>query len=187
MKNQTRTEYRGCGIYPAKPAVKRFSADRRWYVKMRMKPAAALDPPDPQRVFTGVSKSEDRSVIFMFSGQGAQYQNMGLGLYRTEPVFRKQIDRCSEILKPHMGIDLRDVLYQPDESRFERFGYQPDDDTRPACNICNIICRRKAMDVMGNRTPSHDRSQYRRIRCSLFFEECFPWRTLCIWWPPGVK
>jgi acyl transferase domain-containing protein len=47
----------------------------------------------------------------MFSGQGAQYVNMGLDLYKTEPVFKERIDQCSEILRPHLSFDLRDVLY----------------------------------------------------------------------------
>jgi acyl transferase domain-containing protein/acyl carrier protein len=32
-------------------------------------------------------------------------------LYRHEPVFRRELDRCCEILRPHLGLDLRDVLY----------------------------------------------------------------------------
>jgi acyl transferase domain-containing protein len=47
----------------------------------------------------------------MFSGQGSQYINMGLGLYETEPLFRRKIDEYSEILKPHLFLDLRTILY----------------------------------------------------------------------------
>lgn len=50
-------------------------------------------------------------VIFMFPGQGAQYINMGRGLYRTEPVYRRQFDRCADILSGHMGLDIRDILF----------------------------------------------------------------------------
>ena len=39
-------------------------------------------------------------------------------LYQVEPTFREQIDLCSEILKPHLEIDLRDVLY-PSEAQAE--------------------------------------------------------------------
>jgi amino acid adenylation domain-containing protein len=51
------------------------------------------------------------SVVFMFSGQGAQYVNMGLELYQTELVFREQVDYCVEFLKPLLDLDLRTVLY----------------------------------------------------------------------------
>jgi acyl transferase domain-containing protein len=72
---------------------------------------AALHISDPKRVFTNYCKPGDRSVAFMFSGQGSQYVNMGLELYRTEPTFQEEIDRCSELLETHIGLDLRDTLY----------------------------------------------------------------------------
>jgi len=52
----------------------------------------------------------------MFPGEGAQYPNMGRELYETEPLFREQVDRCAELLAPHLGLDLREVLY-PSEHR----------------------------------------------------------------------
>ena len=78
----------------------------------------ALDTLDAKRVFTSFQESKDRPVVFMFSGQGSQYINMSLELYQVEPTFRAQIDLCSEILKPHLGMDLRDVLY-PSEAQAE--------------------------------------------------------------------
>ena len=51
------------------------------------------------------------SVAFMFTGQGSQYINMGVGLYETEPVFRSHIDRCAELLAPLMEHDLRTILF----------------------------------------------------------------------------
>ncbi|HLP59158.1 MAG TPA: amino acid adenylation domain-containing protein, partial [Candidatus Deferrimicrobium sp.] len=41
---------------------------------------------------SGAAASEKSTIIFMFSGQGSQYVNMGLDLYRHEPVFRDLID-----------------------------------------------------------------------------------------------
>ncbi|MEH2381697.1 MAG: SDR family oxidoreductase [Nostoc sp.] len=70
---------------------------------------------DPQRVFTSFQELKERSVVFMFSGQGSQYVNMGRELYQTEPTFAKYIDLCSEILKPHLGFDLQSVLYPQEE------------------------------------------------------------------------
>ncbi|MBD0341961.1 MAG: type I polyketide synthase, partial [Microcoleus sp. Co-bin12] len=80
--------------------------------------AIALDNLDPKRVFTNLQESKNRPVVFMFSGQGSQYINMSLELYQVETTFREQIDICSEILKPHLGIDLRHVLY-PNEAQAE--------------------------------------------------------------------
>ncbi|WP_407884225.1 SDR family NAD(P)-dependent oxidoreductase [Scytonema sp. NUACC26] len=77
--------------------------------------ANALNPLDPERVLTSFIEPKARPVVFMFSGQGAQYVNMALELYQSEPTFREQVDICSEILKPHLGLDLRHVLYPSEE------------------------------------------------------------------------
>src|SRR5205085_6798525 len=66
----------------------------------------ALEARDPKRVMTLVQDQRDRPVVFMFSGQGAQYVNMARGLYETEPVFRQVVDQCAELLKPRLGLDL---------------------------------------------------------------------------------
>ncbi len=65
----------------------------------------------------GAVGTADRSnppVNFMFPGQGSQHVNMALAFYRSEPRFRDLIDRCSELLEPHLKVSLRDVLF-PDE------------------------------------------------------------------------
>jgi acyl transferase domain-containing protein/thioesterase domain-containing protein len=72
---------------------------------------AGLDGVRPGTAFESFSEPSHRDVIFMFSGQASEYVNMGLELYRREPVFRESIDRCSEILKPRLSMNLSDVLY----------------------------------------------------------------------------
>ena len=37
--------------------------------------------------------------------------NVGLELYQTEPTYCREVDHCSELLVPHLGLDLRQVLY----------------------------------------------------------------------------
>lgn len=88
-----------------------------WAIALCASPtdASALLTLDPKRVFTTFQESKDRPVVFMFSGQGAQYVNMGLELYQTEPTFQQTIDLCSEILKPKLGLDLRHLLYPSEE------------------------------------------------------------------------
>jgi acyl transferase domain-containing protein len=71
----------------------------------------SLETLDSRRVSTSIQVPMKPEVVFMFSGQGAQYVNMGLELYRTEPEFQEQVDRCSKMLLPHLAFDLRDVLY----------------------------------------------------------------------------
>lgn len=51
------------------------------------------------------------SVVFLFPGLGNHHVEMGLGLYRSEPVFREELDRCAALLRPHLGLELTSVLY----------------------------------------------------------------------------
>ncbi|WP_257236916.1 acyltransferase domain-containing protein [Nostoc sp. 'Peltigera malacea cyanobiont' DB3992] len=74
-----------------------------------------LNSQDPQRVFTHYQEPCNRPIMFMFSGQGAQYVNMGKELYQSEPIFKEQVDQCCELLKPHIGLDLRTVLYPSEQ------------------------------------------------------------------------
>jgi len=76
-----------------------------------------LETLNAQRVFTTFHESKKQPLVFMFPGQGAQYVNMGLELYQVEPKFREQVDICSELLYPHLGFDLRKVLYPSEEHR----------------------------------------------------------------------
>ncbi|MCH8559030.1 MAG: acyltransferase domain-containing protein, partial [Balneolia bacterium] len=55
--------------------------------------------------------ADEREVVFMFPGQASQYVNMGLDLYQNDPVFRKSMDECAELLKPLTGVDIRDLIY----------------------------------------------------------------------------
>ncbi len=71
----------------------------------------ALQNREPQRVLTHSTQQERPSIVFMFPGQGSQYANMGKELYKSEPVFRQWIDRCSELLEPELGLDLRSLIY----------------------------------------------------------------------------
>lgn len=73
--------------------------------------ALALLAHNSDKVRTIDSNGEDRPVIFMFSGQGAQYPDMGRGLYRSEPVFRKAFDRCSRAFRDSSGLDLKPIVF----------------------------------------------------------------------------
>jgi len=70
---------------------------------------AALSSLDPSRVNSFFTRDDNRPVVFMFPGQGAQYADMALDLYRTEPVYREEMDRCLNILAPLMEDDIKQV------------------------------------------------------------------------------
>jgi acyl transferase domain-containing protein len=73
--------------------------------------AEALRSRDPSRVFDGQAPEGERRVAFLLPGLGEQYEGMGRELYDGEPVFRRELDRCLELLRTEAGIDLRPVLF----------------------------------------------------------------------------
>ena len=80
--------------------------------------AYTLSSLDTKRVLSNSGQVKNRSVVFMFSGQGSQYVNMARELYETETYFQEQVDQCCDILQPHLGFNLRDILY-PTEDQTE--------------------------------------------------------------------
>jgi amino acid adenylation domain-containing protein len=74
---------------------------------------AVLSQRDRRRLPTRRSK-DNSQTYFLFPGQGSQQPNMAREIYETEPVFRKAVDLCAEILRPHLNEDLRSILYPAD-------------------------------------------------------------------------
>ena len=70
-------------------------------------------PEAGRRRIAGEAAAEPPPLVFLYPGQGAQYPGMGGDLYAEETVFRDAVDRCCELLRDGMGIDLRRVLYPP--------------------------------------------------------------------------
>ncbi len=80
--------------------------------QMQDKLRAFASGDQPAAVLRGeLPNSKPPEVVFLFTGQGAQYLNMGRRLYETQPAFRKTMDRCDEILRPYLKASLLDVLY----------------------------------------------------------------------------
>ena len=67
-----------------------------------------------------------RGVAFLLPGVGDQYPGLARGLYRDEPVFRREIDLCAELLLPHLGLDLREVLFAAEETAEDAAAAGPD-------------------------------------------------------------
>lgn len=74
--------------------------------------AAWLDDQPADNLFSGQMSSPRRpEVAFLFTGQGAQYVNMGRRLYETQPTFRRVMDQCEELLRPYLEKSLLSVIY----------------------------------------------------------------------------
>ncbi|MEV8326778.1 SDR family NAD(P)-dependent oxidoreductase [Kitasatospora sp. NPDC056731] len=59
-------------------------------------------------------------VAFLLPGQGAQYPGMALGLHRAHPVFRAALDEAADLLRPHLGLDLVELLRGGDADLLRR-------------------------------------------------------------------
>jgi acyl transferase domain-containing protein/acyl carrier protein len=71
----------------------------------------------------GIHDEGERPVVFLFSGQGSQHAEMGAGLYRVERVYREAFDACVEGLKPHLNLDLREVVFGGDAVALEQTAF----------------------------------------------------------------
>ena len=57
----------------------------------------------------------DKGLVWMFSGQGNQFVNMGRELYAENQVFRETVDYCATLLQPIIGLDIREVMYPTEQ------------------------------------------------------------------------
>ena len=80
---------------------------------------------------------------------------MGRGLYQHEKVFREHVDRCSEILLPHLELDLRNAIYQDGEQ--SKLDPPSSHNRRSSLSVFTG----PTMDVVGSTSRSDDRTQRR--------------------------
>lgn len=63
-------------------------------------------------MFTGSAAENGKpEVVFLFTGQGAQYAGMARQLFETQPTFRKTMEQCDELLRPYLERSLLSVIY----------------------------------------------------------------------------
>ena len=90
---------------------KRFP-HRRFLVSSSLDDATKiLEVGDPERILSAHLETPETQIAFMFPGQGAQHINMGRDIYDQESVFRREVDRCADLLLPLLGEDIRKVLF----------------------------------------------------------------------------
>ncbi|MEG4573875.1 SDR family oxidoreductase [Microcoleus sp. N3A4] len=95
---------------------------------------------DPKRVFTSIQETTAKPVAFMFTGLGTHYVNMAWELYQVEPTFQETIDRCCELLKPLLGLDLRDILY-PNRNQTANSSQQPNSTAQSSFDLRRMLGR----------------------------------------------
>lgn len=104
--------------YTLQTGRKEFPYKRFLAVRDREDAIEKLEKLPKTSVQTHSDHAEGREVVFLFPGQASQYVNMGRDLYRSNPVFKKHLDRCADILEPIMNVDIRELMY-PEPGREE--------------------------------------------------------------------
>ena len=91
-----------------------FACRRILIVQDAPQAVQALRQPRVAPVLTGGHQGGARPVAFMFSGQGSQHPGMGAALYDAEPQYQEAIDHCAALLQPHLGLDIRKIIFAKD-------------------------------------------------------------------------
>jgi phthiocerol/phenolphthiocerol synthesis type-I polyketide synthase E len=101
-----------------------------------------LSTPGSRRAVAGRVLGSAPAVVFLFPGQGAQRAGMGREVYAAEALFRREVDRCAEILAPEMGCDLRPILYPPASSSDAAGRIEQTDFAQPALFVVEYALAR---------------------------------------------
>jgi len=112
---------------------------------------AALGQENPKRVLSGRAEGSRRPLIFLLPGIGDHYVGMAHDLYEKGGVFKREVDRCADILKPHLGLDISTILY-------------------PVSRNWKTASERKGIDLkrmLGRRTDAPDNADARALNQTL--------------------
>ena len=68
---------------------------------------------------------DERKTVFMFTGQGSQYVNMGKLLYETNEVFKEAFVKCEKLFHPYLLCSIIELLYgeQADSDMIAKTAY----------------------------------------------------------------
>lgn len=71
---------------------------------------AKLESLSEKHVFESETKDQDKPLIMMFPGGGAQYAGMGIDLYASEPVYKEAFDACLNCIDTDAATVIRQLV-----------------------------------------------------------------------------
>ncbi len=87
-----------------------FGYRRAFICKDKQECIHALEGSAPRQVVENEALLGRHKIVYMFPGQGAEYPQMGKRLYRLQPVFRDEMDRCFEYFKSYAAYDVKSFM-----------------------------------------------------------------------------
>jgi len=94
-----------------------FDNRRVFVAQDREEAIELLESQNQRRVFTHSADQQDKQLVFMFPGGGAQYVDMGLGLYESEATFKQNMDSGFDVLKARTGLDYKQFIFTGNQDR----------------------------------------------------------------------
>lgn len=104
---------------------------------------------------------QKRKIVFMCTGSGAQYLNMGRNLYENEPYFKKLMDEGFSIIKELTGIEVKKVLYKEDIAA-ESFDINKNEFTQPIVFVFEYALAKLLMHwgIQPDKLIGHSTGEY---------------------------
>ncbi|GAL64249.1 malonyl CoA-acyl carrier protein transacylase [Algibacter lectus] len=87
---------------------------------------------DNKNIKTHLLNITSSELAFLFPGQGAQYLQMGKSLYTEEKVFKEAVDKCADLLKSYIKLDIRQIIYPEENSEEAELKLKDTKYTQPA-------------------------------------------------------
>jgi acyl transferase domain-containing protein/SAM-dependent methyltransferase len=115
---------------------------------------------DPRTRLGWAQAGESPEVVFLFTGQGAQYPGMGRSLYDSCPVFRAELDRCASILSSELDVPLLELIYGDAGPKIYETNY-----AQPATFAfeCALAAQWKAWGVTPSAVIGHSLGEYAAV------------------------
>ena len=80
-------------------------------IELQKRLEALLTGRETRGLVKGQAKDKSPKIAFLFTGQGSQYVDMGREFYETQPIFRKTLEQCDDILRLYLDKPLLSILY----------------------------------------------------------------------------